>query len=135
MKTAVQKLTFEERLANKIKETMPDLVSDEELLEITKDTVKNTLIKLVDDATKYSGYGSNNEIRNKLQNIANSLIIKVVDSIKEDKELMDLIFKLFIAELPNLISAHGRDLVNSAFNMNKSITIAEIENRYFNRHY
>ena len=101
MKTAVQKLTLEEKIIAKVKETMADLVTDEELNEYASSAIKEAITNTINN---YS-----NNYNNPIKDTAKNIVNKLVNEIEADEDLHKLIIELFVKNLPYLLMEMMRD--------------------------
>lgn len=125
METATQKLTLEEKIIAKVKETMADLVTDEELNDYASKAIKEAIANTINN---YSN-NYNNPIKDASRNIVN----KLVNEIEADEDLRKLIIELFVKNLPYLLTEMMRDGFRKTLELDSYNTEMRIMER-LNRH-
>ena len=125
MTTAVQKLTLEEKIIAKVKETMADLVTDEELNDYASKAIKEAITNTI----KNHSNNYNSPVRDAARNIVN----KLVNEIEADEDLHNLIIELFVKNLPYLLMEMMNDGFRRTLEINSYNTEARIMER-LNRH-
>ena len=121
MKTAKQTLTLEEKIIAKVKESMSDLVTNEELNEYASRAIKEAISNTIKNYT--SDY--NNPIKDASRKIVNNLI----ESMNDDEEIRQLITELFVKNLPYLLM----DLMRDSFKRTMDYNNHEVESRIMER--
>lgn len=121
METAIQKLTLEQKIIAKVKETMSDLVTDEELNEYASKAIKEAITDTI------KGYTS--DYRNPIKDASNRIVTTLLEDIREDEEIRQLINELFVRNLPYLLM----DLMRNGFKQVMEYNSYDVETRIMDR--